>query len=306
MSAGRSSLDFDDFLEMLVVERGASKHTLDAYRRDLTDFNGFVARSGRRLDGATRGDVEAYLASLSEAGFSARTAARRLSALRQYYQHQFGAKRIQADPTAMIEGPNLGRPLPKTMSEDAAGALIAAAAARPGAKGVRLVAMLELLYGNGLRVSELVGLPLSAVSRDPDMLIVRGKGNKERMVPLTDAARRAVKAYLAVRPEFLAEGQQSKYLFPLPGKAMPMTRTSFATTLKSLALEAGLDPSLVSPHVLRHAFATHLLEGGADLRAVQQMLGHADIATTQIYTHVAVPRLKALVQDHHPLSQRKR
>lgn len=306
MSAGRAILGLDDFLEMLVVERGASRHTVDAYRRDLIDFQGFVAKSGRGLGDATRRDIETYLGSLSSAGFSARTAARRLSALRQYYQHQFGAKRIEADPTAMIEGPNLGRPLPKTMSEDAASALIGAAAARPGAKGIRLVAMLELLYGNGLRVSELVGLPLSAVARDPEMLIVRGKGNKERMVPLTDAARRAVKDYLAVRSEFMAEGQQSKHLFPQHGKAAPVTRTGFATILKSLALEAGLDPSLVSPHVLRHAFATHLLEGGADLRAVQQMLGHADIATTQIYTHVAVPRLKALVQDHHPLAQRKR
>lgn len=295
----------DGFFEMLAAERGASGHTLDAYRRDLSDFQGFCARRGLSLFGAAKGDVEAYLASLGSGGFSARTAARRLSALRQFYQFLFGEGRITADPSAMIEGPQLGRPLPKTLSAEGVTAMIAVAEADLTPRGVRMTAMLELLYGTGLRVTELVTLPLAAVARDPETLIVRGKGNKERMVPLTDRARGAVKAYLSIRDRFLKEGQKSAFLFPTPGRKLPLSRTRFGEELKTVALDAGLDPSMVSPHVLRHAFATHLLEGGADLRAVQQMLGHADIATTQIYTHVAVPRLKALVNDHHPLRQRK-
>jgi len=297
---------FDQFLEMLAAERGSSQHTINAYRRDLTDFQGFLADRSKGIEQAERRDIEAYLAKLSEAGFAARTAARRLSALRQFYQFLFGDGRITADPTALIEGPRLGSTLPKIVSEGGVSALIEAAAEIPGPKGVRLVAMLELLYSTGLRVSELCGLRLASVARDPESLIVRGKGDKERMVPLTDRARQAVSAYLQHRSHFLAERQTSPYLFPIPGRAHPVPRTSFALWLKSVAREAGIDPAVISPHVIRHAFATHLLDGGADLRAVQQMLGHADIATTQIYTHVAAPRLQALVNDHHPLSRSKR
>jgi integrase/recombinase XerD len=297
---------FDGFLEMLAAERGSSQHTIAAYRRDLLDFQGFLAGKGKAIEQADRRDIEAYLAKLSAAGFAARTAARRLSALRQFYQFLFGDGRVTSDPTALIEGPRLGSTLPKIVSEGGISALIEAAALVPGAKGIRLVAMLELLYSTGLRVSELCNLRLAAVARDPEWLIVRGKGDKERMVPLTDQARRAISAYLQQRSSFLAERQVSPYLFPVPGRPHPVARTSFALWLKSLALKAGIDPAVISPHVVRHAFATHLLDGGADLRAVQQMLGHADIATTQIYTHVAAPRLQALVNDHHPLSRSKR
>jgi integrase/recombinase XerD len=297
---------FDGFLEMLAAERGSSQHTIAAYRRDLQDFQGFLAGKGKAIELAERRDIEAYLAKLSEAGFAARTAARRLSALRQFYQFLFSDGRIAADPTALIEGPRLGSSLPKIVSEGGVSALIEAAAEMPGPKGIRLVAMLELLYSTGLRVSELCNLRLAAVARDPEWLIVRGKGDKERMVPLTDQARRAIAAYLQQRSSFLAERQSSPYLFPVAGRTHPVARTTFALWLKSLALKAGIDPAVISPHVVRHAFATHLLDGGADLRAVQQMLGHADIATTQIYTHVAAPRLQALVNDHHPLSRSKR
>jgi integrase/recombinase XerD len=292
----------DAFIEMLAVERGASAHTLEAYRRDLDDLGAFLAGP---IDGADTESLRAYLTQLSRAGFSPRTAARRLSALRQYFRFAYAEGWRSDDPTLTLDGPRLGQPLPKILSTEDIVAMIAAAAGHATPGGIRMVAILELLYASGMRVSELAGLPLGAASRDPQTLIIRGKGNKERLVPLTESARAALKAYLAVRPRFLAEGQTSRWLFPVPKKPKPLSRVRIGQLLKDIAIEAGVDPQKVSPHVLRHAFATHLLEGGADLRSVQQMLGHADIATTQIYTHVAVPRLKSLVSNHHPLGRRR-
>ena len=291
---------------MLAAERAASRHTLDAYQRDLEDFTAYLGKRGGDLESADTDAVRAYQQQLAAAGYSARTAARRLSALRQFYRFLCLEGRRADDPTATIAGPKLSLPLPRLLSTEEIVRLIEAAAAWPPPDGVRLVAILELLYASGLRITELVTLPLAALARDPESLIVRGKGNKERMVPLTDRARAAVKAYLAIRPQFLREGQRSTHLFPVPGRAKPLDRVRVARLLKLAAAEAGIDPARISPHVLRHAFATHLLEGGADLRSVQQMLGHADIATTQIYTHVAVPRLKALVAQHHPLARPKK
>jgi integrase/recombinase XerD len=285
----------DAFLEMLAVERGASPNTLAAYRNDLAHFDAFAGARGRSLDSADTAALRDYLAGLSRADFSPRTAARRLSSLRQYFRFAYAEGWRREDPTLALDSPRLGQPLP----------MIAVAAARPAPHGPRLVAILEILYASGMRISELAELPLGAVARDPTTLIVRGKGSKERLVPLTEAARAALKRYLEIRPQCLAEGQTSRFLFPVPGKPKPLSRVRIGQLLKELASSAGLDPAKVSPHVLRHAFATHLLEGGADLRSVQQMLGHADIATTQIYTHVAVPRLKSLVSNHHPLGRRR-
>ena len=293
------------FLEMLAVERGASPNTLAAYRNDLAHVATFIGARGGALDGADTPALRDYLTALSRDGMAPRTAARRLSALRQYFRFAYAEGWRQDDPTLALDGPRLGRPLPKLLSADDIAAMIAVAAKQTPPDGPRMVAILEILYASGMRISELAGLPLGAVARDPATLVVRGKGNKERLVPLTDAARAAIKRYLAVRPRCLKEGQSSRFLFPVPGKPQPLSRVRIGQYLKALALAAGIDPAKVSPHVLRHAFATHLLEGGADLRSVQQMLGHADIATTQIYTHVAVPRLKALVTSHHPLGRRR-
>lgn len=295
------SAHLDAFLEMMAVERGASPHTLAAYRNDLDDLTASLPGDAT-LDTAVTDHLRAYLSGLGRAGYAPRTIARRRAAIRQYYRFLYAEGRRADDPSAPIDAPHLGRPLPKTLSDDEISRLIAAASEDTSPEGVRLVALLELLYATGLRASELVGLPLAAVIRDPDSLIVRGKGSKDRMVPLTDAARRAVKAYLVVREHFLAPRQKSAHLFPQVGEKECFSRVRLGQILKALALKAGLDPARISPHVLRHAFATQLLEGGADLRSVQQMLGHADIATTQIYTHVAAPRLKQLVHTHHPLA----
>jgi integrase/recombinase XerD len=295
----------DAFLEMMAVERGASRHTLDAYRRDLADAGQFAAARQTALDAADTTLLRGYLAGLSDAGYSARTLARRLSALRQYFGFLYAEAARPDDPTLPLDGPRLGRPLPKNMAEAAVEQLIAVAAARPDPGGPRLGLWLELLYGSGLRVSELAQLPLSALGREARALVVRGKGDKERQVPLTEPATSAARRYLAVRAQYLAEGQASRFLFPVRGRPGPVGRDRVWLELKQAALEAGLDPQAVSPHVLRHAFATHLIEGGADLRSVQQLLGHADIATTQIYTHVATPRLKAVVANHHPLAALK-
>ncbi len=288
------------FLEMMAAERGAAANTLDAYRRDLADFAGFLAGRGRTADQADLVSLRDYIGRMTAQGLAARTAARRLSTLRQFHQFLFAEGRRADDPTQALDAPRLGRPLPKYLSEAEVGALIAAARARPGVAGRRLAALIELLYATGLRVSELVGLPLSAVARQQPVLIVRGKGAKERMVPLGEPARQAVADWLAVR-----QPKTGKWLFPGGGSSGHLSRSGFARMLDGLAVAAGLMPSRVSPHVLRHSFASHLLAGGADLRSVQQMLGHADIATTQIYTHILDDRLKALVADHHPLAKKK-
>ncbi len=295
----------DAFLDMMVAERGCSPHTRAAYRRDLEDFQRFAGVRGADPDVTDAPLLRAYLAELGKAGFSARTVARRLSALRQFFELVYAEGWRNDNPTLALDSPKLGRPLPKILATEDIAAMIQAAAVLPGPEGVRLVAIIELLYASGMRVSELSRLPLGAATGEARALVIRGKGAKERMVPLTEAARSALKSYLAVRAHFLAEGQTSRFLFPVRGKPAPLDRTRIAEALKKVALAAGVDPARVSPHVLRHAFATHLLEGGADLRSVQQMLGHADIATTQIYTHVAVPRLKALVATHHPLGRRR-
>ncbi len=302
MLRGNDGRSLDTFLDMLTAERGAARNTIDAYRRDLEHLAAFLASRSRDLAEATQDDLKAYLASLVTGGFTPRTAARRLSCLRQFYRHLFAEGRRSDDPTARLSSPRQGRPLPKVLSEAEVKALIEAAGEAKGPKGLRLQALIELLYATGLRVSELVALPEAAVARDPAVLVVQGKGDKERLVPLSEPARRTVTAYRAVRPTFLPRGRDSRWLFPSRGAAGHLTRQQVGLLLKELALAAGLDPTRLSPHVLRHAFASHLLEGGADLRVVQTMLGHADISTTQIYTHVAKARLKALVQTHHPLA----
>ena len=292
------------FLEMMAVERGASRHTLDAYRRDLADYQGFLARRGASALGADATLVRAWLGQLSSAGMASATMARRLSAGRQFHRFLFLEGVRPDDPTQAVEGPRRRRPLPKLLERCEIEAMIAAAGRDPGPQGVRLVACLELLYATGLRVSELLALPLSALSPDRRFLVVLGKGGKERMVPVGRAARQALAAYLAVREGFLAGRSKGRpYLFPSRARAGHLTRQRLAQLLKELALAADLDPSRISPHVLRHAFASHLLAGGADLRAVQLMLGHADIATTQIYTHVQGDRLAAVVGAYHPLAR---
>lgn len=303
----RVSRYFDAFLELLVAERGVSVNTLAGYRRDLEDCATFLAGrdTGARgvLDRASTDDLRRYLRELDSRGIAARTAARRLSALRQFYCFLFADGLRGDDPTAILESPRQGRPLPKILSEADVGRLLDAAARRDGVEGRRLRALVELCYATGMRVSELVGLPLAAVARDPEMVIVRGKGDKERMVPLSEPARDAVREWLAVRDGSVAKGTANPFLFP--GRAgRHLTRQRFFQLLKELAEAAGLDRRKVSPHVLRHAFATHLLHHDADLRSVQQMLGHADISTTQIYTHVLDERMRRLVTEHHPLATR--
>jgi integrase/recombinase XerD len=289
------------FSEMLSAERGASANTLESYQRDLGDCARFLGGRKVDLEGAGSDGLRAYVAALAAAGRSPRTAARRLSALRQFYRFLFTEGLRGDDPAAGLDAPRRGRTLPKLLSEAEVDLLLQAARERRGPDGRRLVALLELLYATGLRVSELVCLPLDAVARDPQVLIVRGKGERERLVPLSQPARAAVVAFLEVREGFLSGGRESRWLFPSRGASGHLTRHRVGQLLKDLALEAGIDPARVSPHVLRHAFASHLLDHGADLRSVQKMLGHADISTTQIYTHVLDERLKALVRDHHPL-----
>ncbi|HLW26670.1 MAG TPA: site-specific tyrosine recombinase XerD [Kiloniellales bacterium] len=293
----------DAFLEMLVAERGAARNTVDAYRRDLRDASAFLDTRDVKLGGAEPDDLRAYMAHLSETGLSPRTAARRLSALRQFFKFMQEEGWREEDPTSQLESPQQGRRLPKVLTEQEVNRLLDAAKRKGGPEGVRLVALLEVLYATGLRVSELVGLPFSAVARDTDTLLVRGKGGRERMIPLGAPAREALDAYRKVRQQFLKREEDDRWLFPSRSAGGHLTRHRLAQLLKELAGDAGIDPGKVSPHVLRHAFASHLLAHGADLRAVQQMLGHADIATTQIYTHVVDERLKALVRDRHPLAK---
>lgn len=290
------------FLEMMAVERAAAINTLDAYRRDLDDLDGFLIRRQTSPQNATDKDLAAYMRALADAGMAPRTQARRLSCLRQFYAFIFAEGWRADDPTSRLDAPRLGRPLPKYLSETEVDGLLAAARQLPVTQAPAMVALLELLYATGLRVSELVGLPYSAVARDPAVLIVRGKGNKERMVPLSDPARQAVRDWLPVRQAALGKAKGSRWLFPGPGKSGHVSRAGFARALLRVGLIAGIDPRRLSPHVLRHAFATHLLAHGADLRVVQEMLGHADIATTEIYTHVLEEPKTRLVNQHHPLA----
>ncbi len=292
------------FLEMMAAERASAANTLLAYGRDLTDAATFLARRHRDLASATDKDIEAYFSDLGERGVSPATAARRRAAIRQFYRFVVGEGWRADDPSRRVAAPRQGRPLPKVLTREDMNRLIAAAGARDGAAGARLAAMVELIYASGLRVSELTALPLAAVARDPAYLIVKGKGGKERLAPLNTAARAAVKVWLTHRSATLGKGaKDNPWLFPSRGRGGRLTSRRFAQLLDEAAVIAGLDPAKVSPHVLRHAFATHLLEGGADLRVVQTFLGHSDIATTQIYTHLAQDLLREVVETKHPLSR---
>ncbi len=293
------------FLEMMAGERASARNTLTAYGKDLADAQAFLKGRGVDLSNARPEQIEAYFAALSDRGMSPATAARRRSAVRQFYRFVLGEGWRADDPSRRVDAPKKGRPLPKVLSRAEVDAIIAAAGARDGAQELRLACMVELAYASGLRISELTALPLAVLARDPAYLIVKGKGGKERLAPLNDAARAAVKAYLEVRRGFLPKGDAANpWLFPSRSKAGRLTPRRFAQLLDEAAADAGIDPARVSPHVLRHAFATHLLEGGADLRVVQKLLGHADIATTQIYTHVAGERLREVVASKHPLAKK--
>jgi integrase/recombinase XerD len=305
------------FLDMLAAEQGAGRNTLDAYRRDLTDFSEFLAPSGQGFAGAETQGLRDYLADLDSRGFKSTTVARRLSALRHLFRFLLNERIRTDDPAAILSGPKRGRGLPKVLSISDVDRLLGRAKALGEAPEVsasqrlrakRLYCLLEVLYATGLRVSELVALPRSAARRDARMIVVRGKGNKERLVPLNETSRQAMADYLAaveaLKPESQRNAASSKWLFPSSGESGHLTRQHFARDLKELAAAAGLAPRLVSPHVLRHAFASHLLHNGADLRIVQTLLGHSDISTTQIYTHVVEERLKSLVRDLHPLAEK--
>lgn len=293
------------FLEMMAGERASARNTITAYGKDLADAEAFLKVRGSDLGKASAEQIEAYFAALSDRGLSPATAARRRSAVRQFYRFALGEGWRTDDPSRRVDAPKKGRPLPKVLSRAEVDAIIAAAGARDGAQGLRLACMIELAYASGLRISELTALPLAVLARDPAYLIVKGKGGKERLAPLNAAAREAVKAYLEIRKAFLPKGDAANpWLFPSSSKAGRLTPRRFAQLLDEAAADAGIDPARVSPHVLRHAFATHLLEGGADLRVVQKLLGHADIATTQIYTHVASERLAEVVRTKHPLAKK--
>jgi len=290
---------------MLTAERGAARLTIAAYRNDLTDLADFLTARGAALEAAEAEALHAWLAGQTSRGLAPRSLARRISAIRQFYKFLLVDGVRHDDPSVGLDTPRLGRPLPKILSEAEIEALIAVARAQPGAAGVRLLCIVELLYASGLRISELVGLPAAAALRDPRFLVVRGKGAKERVVPLNQPGRAALAEYLRCRDRFLPSKRPSRWLFPSRGREGHLTRQRCGQLLKQLAAAAGMDPERLSPHVLRHAFASHLLDHGADLRSVQQMLGHADIATTQIYTHVLGDRLKTLVETAHPLARRK-
>ena len=307
-----SNNHIDAFLEMMAAERGASDNTLAAYARDLEGWNAALSKSGKSILTCGTGALEAVLSSWAKAGLTPSTAARKLSALKQFclFAQMDGLRKD--NPAHSLRGPKQGRGLPKILSHNDIEALFAAVETDISVKGVRLWAQLEILYAGGLRVTELVSLKLNTAARvihadAAPCLTIRGKGNKERLIPLTGAAVRAIEKWLQVRDETLpksaiARDRAEDFLFPSSGKSGHMTRERFAQLLKQLARDAGLDASRISPHTLRHAFATHLLERGADLRAVQTLLGHADIATTQIYTHVLDAQMQQLVEDHHPLA----
>lgn len=297
----------DAFLDAMQAERGAAENTLKAYARDLGDFRDWLAgQHGSSLGDADRAAIEGYLGYLDAQGLSSTTRARRLSAIRQFYRFVFSEGLRSDDPGAGLSGPRRARSLPTTLSMAQVDSLLERARLdaeqKPGA--LRMYCLLQLLYATGLRVSELVSLPVASVRGHPSMILVRGKGDRERMVPLSDPARATLAEWLSIRD---AEDERVKasstFLFPSRGKLGHLTRNAFFLSLKELAVRAGIDPTGVSPHTIRHAFATHLLENGADLRVIQMLLGHADISTTEIYTHVLDERLKSLVFEKHPLAQ---
>jgi len=298
----------DLFLDMLAAERGAGKNTVEAYRGDLADLSAHLAGAGRSIAEADTDDLRGFLGSLAARGFKPASLARRLSAVRQLYRFLYAEGKRSDDPAAVLEGPKRGRTLPKVLSIAEVDRLLrdarkemedASKAPAQRLRAARLLCLLEVVYATGLRVSELVALPAAAARRDQRMLVVRGKGGKERLVPLNEAAKRAMADYRMLAGKAAA---QSKWLFPSFGESGHLTRQHFARELKALGAACGIAPARLSPHVLRHAFASHLLHNGADLRVVQTLLGHADVSTTQIYTHVLEERLKALVRDLHPLA----
>lgn len=291
------------FLETLVAERGAARNTVLAYANDLQGFFDHLKEKGKHPSEAGSGDILNWLSDMAEAGASPATRARRLSAVRQLYRFATSEAWIDADPSIRLSGPKKDRALPKSLTEQEVQSLIssAAEAGQSGPNRLRNTCLVELLYATGLRVSELISLRSQAFRGDPAMLLVKGKGGKERLVPLSAPARAAAKAWLAAR-----KGADSPWLFPAESRSGHLTRQHFFRIIKDLAAHAGISPARVSPHVLRHAFATHLLDHGADLRVIQTLLGHADVATTEIYTHVAGERLKDLVFQHHPLAKRRR
>jgi integrase/recombinase XerD len=303
------------FLEMLAAEKGAARNTLDAYTRDLDDLARFLDGLGRPLTDATPADLAGYISHLSETGFAAASRARKISAVRQLYRFLAIEGVIRDDPAAGLAGPKRERPLPKTLSVAEVERLLEKSRTRADdargperVRALRLHAMLEVLYASGMRVSELVSLPRQVLTGDPRVLTITGKGRRQRLVPLNSEARAALDRYLAALadPEATTPTlRPTKWLFPARSAEGHVTRQHLGQELKELAEEAGLNPEQVSPHVLRHAFASHLLDRGADLRAVQQLLGHADISTTQIYTHVLEERLKKVVHEHHPLARGK-
>ncbi|MBV0911965.1 site-specific tyrosine recombinase XerD [Anianabacter salinae] len=298
------------FIEAQAAELDAAHNTQLAYARDLKDFEDWLAVRGSGLEAATRDEIEAYLVHCDAHGLARATRARRLSSIKQLYRFAFEEGLRADNPAIQIKGPGRDKRLPKTLSIDEVDRLIAAAHGhgRGEADRLRNACLMELLYATGMRVTELVSLPVSAARGDPRMLLVRGKGGKERMVPLSEAAREAVTGWLAARDAAEAaratDGHRaSGFLFPSPSKDGHLTRHRFYMLIKELAAAAGVSPAKVTPHTLRHAFATHLLENGADLRSIQTLLGHADVATTEIYTHVLEARLRQLVLDHHPLAK---
>ena len=298
------------FLEAQAAELDAATNTQLAYASDLRDFAGWLDPKGFHFATAQQDQVEGYLIDCDAQGLSRATRARRLSAIKQLYRFAFEEGWRGDNPAVQVKGPGKSKALPKTLTLDEVNRLIDAAAAHPK-EGTRNACLMQLLYATGMRVTELVTMPVAAARGNPQMLLIRGKGGKERLVPLSPPAKDALAAWLVARDKAEEAGRTkgkpvSKYLFPSHSKAGHLTRHRFFGLIKEFAVSAGVSPDKVTPHTLRHAFATHLLEGGADLRAIQTMLGHADVATTEIYTHVVDARLTALVQDHHPLARKAR
>ena len=290
------------FMETITAERGAAKNTIAAYTRDLEDFGEFLDSKRRTFENAMLPELRTYLSSLVKRGLSAKTQARRISALREFYKYLYTEKIRTDNPTDALDSPKTARSLPKYLSEEEINRLFNAVEELKSPKKDRMKVLLEILYASGLRVSELISLPAATANVKENFLIVRGKGSKDRMVPLTDAAKKALKDWIPVREKTLPKGRESRWLFPSKGKTGHLTREGFFEELKSLALIAGIDRERVSPHVIRHSFASHLIAHNADLRTVQQMLGHSNIATTQIYTHILDNRLKNTVEKNHPLA----
>jgi len=298
---GKTNPFVDSYLEMIIAERGATKNTVEAYSHDLLMFVAFLQGNNDSVIGASNKTIRSYLAKLTKNGLSTSTQARHLSTLRQFYRFLQSDDRRLDNPCENIDSPKAIRPLPKTLSQKEVTKLITTARSSTSPEGIRTLCIVELLYSTGLRISELASLRLSALVHSRQLIRVLGKGGKERMVPLGEPATLALNNYVTVRPSFLRQPVETDWLFPSRGREGHLTRRRISQILKTLSLSANIEPRKVSPHILRHAFASHLLENGADLRSVQLMLGHADISTTQIYTHVLQSRLNDFVLQHHPL-----